>query len=92
MVVAADILKAGILIVDDQEPNILLLEQMLRGAELRVTRPRVAVLNAVFDHPHADTDSITGIVRDEIGNPNSMSDGGTPTSPFSASRVVVTVT
>jgi Fur family transcriptional regulator, stress-responsive regulator len=42
-------------------------EQMLREAELRVTRPRVAVLSAVFDHPHADTDSITGIVRDGIG-------------------------
>ncbi|MCW2637695.1 MAG: ferric uptake regulator, Fur family, partial [Dactylosporangium sp.] len=31
---------------------------MLRGAALRVTRPRVAVLNAVYAHPHADTDSI----------------------------------
>jgi Fe2+ or Zn2+ uptake regulation protein len=42
-------------------------EQMLRGAELRVTRPRVAVLGAVFDHPHADTDSIIAIARDGIG-------------------------
>src|SRR5205814_2153817 len=32
-------------------------ERMLRGVELRVTRPRVAVLSAVHDHPHADTDS-----------------------------------
>ena len=32
MVTSADILKAGILIVDDQEVNILLLERMLRGA------------------------------------------------------------
>jgi Fe2+ or Zn2+ uptake regulation protein len=47
-------------------------EQMLREAQLRVTRPRVAVLNAVFDHPHADTDSITGIVRDEIGTVSSQ--------------------
>jgi Fur family ferric uptake transcriptional regulator len=36
---------------------------MLRGAALRVTRPRVAVLNAVHAHPHADTDSIIGAVR-----------------------------
>ena len=38
-------------------------ERMLRGASLRVTRPRVAVLNAVHEHPHADTDSIIGAVR-----------------------------
>jgi Fe2+ or Zn2+ uptake regulation protein len=38
-------------------------EQMLREAALRVTRPRVAVLNAVHAHPHADTDSIIGAVR-----------------------------
>jgi Fe2+ or Zn2+ uptake regulation protein len=36
-------------------------EQLLRGAALRVTRPRVAVLNAVYAHPHADTDEITGV-------------------------------
>ncbi|MCI2416803.1 transcriptional repressor [Saccharopolyspora sp. K220] len=36
---------------------------MLRDAALRVTRPRVAVLSAVHDHPHADTDSIIGAVR-----------------------------
>ncbi|HEX6351800.1 Fur family transcriptional regulator [Actinophytocola sp.] len=42
-------------------------EYMLRGAELRVTRPRVAVLSAVHDHPHADTDSIIGLVRAELG-------------------------
>lgn len=40
---------------------------MLRGAALRVTRPRLAVLSAVYDHPHADTDSIIGIVRDKVG-------------------------
>ena len=38
-------------------------EQMLRGAELRVTRPRLAVLDAVHQHPHADTDSILSAVR-----------------------------
>src|SRR5215213_3257400 len=43
------------------------LERMLRGASLRVTRPRVAVLAAVHDHPHADTTSIIGLVREELG-------------------------
>jgi Fur family ferric uptake transcriptional regulator len=44
------------------------LENVLRGASLRVTRPRVAVLTAVYDHPHADTDSIIGVVREELGD------------------------
>src|ERR687893_2133433 len=43
-------------------------ERMLRGVALRVTRPRVAVLSAVHDHPHADTDSIIGIVREDFGS------------------------
>ncbi|WP_328608758.1 Fur family transcriptional regulator [Amycolatopsis sp. NBC_00345] len=42
-------------------------ERMLRGVSLRVTRPRLAVLSAVHDHPHADTDSIIGVVRDDLG-------------------------
>ncbi|HEY9416600.1 MAG TPA: Fur family transcriptional regulator [Pseudonocardia sp.] len=42
-------------------------ESMLRGAALRVTRPRVAVLSAVRDHPHADTDSIIRVVREGLG-------------------------
>jgi Fe2+ or Zn2+ uptake regulation protein len=42
-------------------------ERMLRGVALRVTRPRVAVLSALHDHPHADTDSIIGVVREELG-------------------------
>ncbi len=37
--------------------------EQLRGAALRVTRPRLAVLDAVHDHPHADTDSIIRAVR-----------------------------
>ena len=40
---------------------------MLRGASLRVTRPRVAVLAAVHDHPHADTYSIIAHVREQLG-------------------------
>src|SRR5215475_13285184 len=42
-------------------------EHMLRGVALRVTRPRVAVLSAVQRHPHADTDSIIGVVREDLG-------------------------
>ena len=41
---------------------------MLRGVALRVTRPRLAVLSAVHDHPHADTDSIIGMVRADLGD------------------------
>jgi Fur family transcriptional regulator, stress-responsive regulator len=43
------------------------LEGMLRGASLRVTRPRVAVLAAVHDRPHADTHSIIADVRERLG-------------------------
>ena len=32
-----------------------------------MTRPRVAVLSAVHDHPHADTDSIVRLVREDLG-------------------------
>jgi Fe2+ or Zn2+ uptake regulation protein len=42
------------------------LERMLRTASLHVTRPRVAVLAAVHDHPHADTYSIIDLVRQEL--------------------------
>ncbi|MFP3968282.1 Fur family transcriptional regulator [Actinomadura fulvescens] len=41
-------------------------QEMLRGAALRVTRPRVAVLTAVYAHPHADTDSIIRAVRQDL--------------------------
>lgn len=40
--------------------------EMLRGAALRVTRPRVAVLSAVHAHPHADTDTIIRAVRGHL--------------------------
>ena len=49
-------------------PTTVEYEEMLRGAALRVTRPRVAVLSAVFARPHADTDSIIGAVRSEISD------------------------
>lgn len=35
----------------------------LRTADLRVTRPRIAVLEAVTGNPHADTDTIYSTVR-----------------------------
>jgi Fur family ferric uptake transcriptional regulator len=37
--------------------------EQLRTADLRVTRPRIAVLEAVRHHPHADTDTIFSTVR-----------------------------
>ena len=39
-------------------------EQMLRKAALRVTRPRLAVLDAVHLHPHVDTDAIIVAVHE----------------------------
>ncbi|MET9633646.1 Fur family transcriptional regulator [Lentzea sp. NPDC006480] len=42
-------------------------ERLLRGVSLRVTAPRIAVLSAVHEHPHADTDSIIGVVRQNLG-------------------------
>ncbi len=48
-------------------PTGLEVEQLLRAAALRVTRPRVAVLTAVYEHPHADTDQIIGVARAELG-------------------------
>ncbi|MCA1722510.1 MAG: transcriptional repressor, partial [Actinobacteria bacterium] len=42
-------------------------ERLLRATPLRVTRPRLAVLTAVHDHPHADTDTLLTAVRSELG-------------------------
>ena len=41
-------------------------EQQLRGAALRVTAPRRAVLGAVAAHPHASTDELLAAVRQEL--------------------------
>ena len=38
----------------------------LRGASLRVTKPRVAVIKAVDRLPHADTESVIDAVREEL--------------------------
>ena len=43
-------------------------ERLLRGAALRVTRPRLAVLTAVHALPHADTDTILGAVRRDLAD------------------------
>ena len=43
------------------------LEQLLREHNLRVTRPRLAVLGAVHSSPHASTDAVIDAVRDELG-------------------------
>src|SRR5919106_5359318 len=40
-------------------------EAQLRAVSLRVTRPRLAVLAALRDHPHVDTDTVTALVRAE---------------------------
>jgi Fur family ferric uptake transcriptional regulator len=48
-------------------PAIPDLERMLRTASLHVTRPRVAVLAAVHENPHADTYSIIHAVREKLG-------------------------
>ena len=42
-------------------------EQLLRSTPLRVTKPRLAVLAAVHEHPHADTESVLAAVRTDIG-------------------------
>lgn len=42
------------------------LERALRGAALRVTRPRLAVLAVLREHAHATTDEVLGAVRDRL--------------------------
>ncbi|MEU4744868.1 Fur family transcriptional regulator [Actinosynnema sp. NPDC023658] len=40
-------------------------EARLRAVSLRVTRPRLAVLAALSDHPHVDTETVIALVREE---------------------------
>jgi Fur family transcriptional regulator, stress-responsive regulator len=40
-------------------------EARLRAVSLRVTRPRLAVLAALRDHPHIDTETVIALVRAE---------------------------
>ncbi|HET7801171.1 MAG TPA: Fur family transcriptional regulator [Humibacillus xanthopallidus] len=44
------------------------IEVALRRSGLRVTRPRVAVLTVLADHPHTDTDTIIRCVREVAGD------------------------
>jgi len=48
-------------------PTTLDVEHVSCGAALRVTRPRVAVLTAVYEQPHADADPIVGVVCEDLG-------------------------
>jgi Fur family transcriptional regulator, stress-responsive regulator len=41
-------------------------EDQLRAVSLRVTRPRLAVLAALRDHPHVDTDRVIALVRSAL--------------------------
>jgi len=43
------------------------IEELLRGASLRVTRPRVAVLTVIHEVPHADVPTIAELVRQRLG-------------------------
>lgn len=40
--------------------------EQLRISDLRVTRPRLAVLEAVQNQPHADTETVFSAVRDSL--------------------------
>jgi Fur family ferric uptake transcriptional regulator len=48
-------------------PDAADLERVLRAARLRVTRPRLAVLDAVYAHPHDDTDALIAAARARMG-------------------------
>ncbi|RJK96709.1 Fur family transcriptional regulator [Vallicoccus soli] len=41
---------------------------VLRGAGLRVTRPRLAVYGALGERPHADVETVVEAVRAELGH------------------------
>jgi Fe2+ or Zn2+ uptake regulation protein len=47
-------------------PSTATCRQMLHDASLRATRPRVAVLKAVHDHPHVDTATVIRLVREDL--------------------------
>jgi Fe2+ or Zn2+ uptake regulation protein len=47
-------------------PTTYELEQSLRAAGLRVTGPRLAVLAAVHERPHADTDTVISTAREHL--------------------------
>ncbi|MCZ2827198.1 MULTISPECIES: Fur family transcriptional regulator [unclassified Modestobacter] len=47
-------------------PDAASLERELRAVGLRVTRPRLAVLDAVHAHPHLDTDALIDAARTRL--------------------------
>ncbi len=49
-------------------PDTASLERELRAAGLRVTRPRLAVLGAVHEHPHLDTRALILAARARLGS------------------------
>jgi Fur family transcriptional regulator, stress-responsive regulator len=48
-------------------PDAADLERALRSAGLRVTRPRLAVLDAVHEQPHLDTEALIRAARARLG-------------------------
>jgi Fur family ferric uptake transcriptional regulator len=52
-------LRAWVSVVQD----VTRIEGLLRDAALRVTAPRRAVLSAVYDNPHADTETLLAATR-----------------------------
>jgi Fur family ferric uptake transcriptional regulator len=48
-------------------PDTAVLERLLREAGLRVTGPRLAVLDAVHAHPHAETETLIDAARVRSG-------------------------
>jgi Fe2+ or Zn2+ uptake regulation protein len=57
-------LRAGISVVQD----VTRIEGLLRDAALRVTAPRRAVLSAVYDNPHADTETLLAATRARVAS------------------------
>jgi Fur family transcriptional regulator, stress-responsive regulator len=43
-------------------------EAQLRSVSLRITRPRLAVLAALHEHPHVDTDAAIALARADLGS------------------------
>src|SRR6266851_9381217 len=78
----------------NRQPLSLTLSARRLGAEVtRVARPTsITIELASSTRDIVQSHARRSIVLLEMGGPNSRSDGGTPTSPFNASRVVVTVT
>ena len=51
-----------------QEDTTAAVRELIRGAGLRVTRPRVAVLSALAGRPHADAEAVAAAARAELGS------------------------